>query len=171
MTHPIFARLDDEVRLVEREFANLVASNEKSTALRERAPDLYGEWTHRAALAEGMRAVYKGLEDVMRAIANEIDGYDPSKGPNGHEALVKQMAAGIGGIRGPFLGPELVPLIHELRQFRHKVHHGYAQHWELARLQENLARCEEAVPLFRKAYDDLARRMQEAPGDRGGGGS
>ena len=169
MKHPIFARLDEEMRLVEAEFAHLVKSNGKSVALRAAAPNLYEEWTHRAALAEGMRAVYKGLEDVMRAIANEIDGYDPSKGPNGHEALVKQMAAGIDGIRGPFLDAELLPLVHELRQFRHKVHHGYAQHWELARLQENLARCEEAVPLFRKAYDALARHMQEAPGDRGGG--
>ena len=61
MTHPIFARLDAQMREVESELQNLCKSHAKSEALKSSHADLYDEWTHRSALAEGIRSVYGGL--------------------------------------------------------------------------------------------------------------
>ena len=83
MAHPLFARLDRQLELVRGELANALEADRLFHALRRRAArrkadrDLYHEWSHNAALADGVSAIYTGLESVLEAIGNEIDEYTP----------------------------------------------------------------------------------------------
>ncbi len=160
MTHPIFARLDDQLRLVERELGNLRTSDAKSRQLKASHQALYDEWTHRSATAEGVRSVYSGLEKIMEAIANEVDHYDPPRSDNWHEKLIDQLAVSIDGIRGPLLGEGTRAVLHELRKFRHVIHHNYAQSLETSKVFENYERVKKAVPAFKRDYKRLADALQ-----------
>ena len=160
MTHPIFARLDDQLRLVERELENLRTSDAKSRELKTSHKSLYDEWTHRSATAEGVRSVYSGLEKIMEAIANEVDQYDPPHSDNWHEKLIDQLGVNIDGVRGPLLSPGTRAQLHELRKFRHVLHHNYAQSLETAKVFENYDRLKKAVPAFKRDYKRLAKALQ-----------
>ena len=160
MTHPLFARLDDQLRLVEQELENLRTSDAKSRKLRAAHPALYDEWTHRSATAEGVRSVYGGLEKIMEAIANEVDQYDPPRSDNWHEKLIDQLAVSINGVRGPLLSPGTRAKLHELRKFRHVVHHNYAQALETSKVLENHARLKKAVAEFKRDYKRMAGTVQ-----------
>jgi hypothetical protein len=163
VTHPIFARLDDQLRLVEQELQNLRASDAKSRELKARHPQLYDEWTHRSATAEGVRSVYSGLEKIMEAIANEVDQYEPPRSDNWHEKLIDQLSVKIDGVRDALLGPGTRAQLHELRKFRHVIHHRYAQSLETAKVFENYERLRKAVPAFKRDYKRLAKALQAAP--------
>ncbi len=160
MTHPIFARLDDQLRLVERELENLRTSDAKSRELKTSHKALYDEWTHRSATAEGIRSVYSGLEKIMEAIANEVDQYDPPHSDNWHEKLIDQLSVRIDSIRGPLLSDGTRALLHELRKFRHVVHHNYAQRLDTSKVFENYDRVKKAVPAFRRDYLRLSKALQ-----------
>lgn len=160
MTHPIFARLDDQLRLVEQELGNLRASDAKSRKLKATLPALYSEWTHRSATAEGVRSVYGGLEKIMEAVANEIDQYDPPRSDNWHEKLIDQLAVSIAGLRGPLLSPGTRGQLHELRKFRHVIHHNYAQALDTSKVFENYDRLKKAVPAFTRDYKRLAKALE-----------
>jgi hypothetical protein len=160
VTHPLFARLDEQLRLAEAELDNLHTSHAKAGRLKAKHPELYDEWTHRAALAEGIRSVYAGLESVMKAIADEIDHYEPPKAPDWHEKLIDQLAVRVDGVREALLDPGTKALLHELRRFRHVVHHNYAQKLEMNKVLENYQRLTRAFAAFARDYRRLAEAMQ-----------
>ena len=160
MTHPIFARLDDQLREVEAELRNLRNSDARSRKLKETNPSLYNGWTHRSAIAEGIRSVYTGLESIMKAIADEIDLYEAPRSDNWHEKLIDQMAVGIDGVRDAVLSPDTRAMLHELRRFRHVVHHNYAQRLETAKVLENRERVEKAFSAFKRDYAHLSKALQ-----------
>lgn len=160
MTHPFFARLDAQLRQVESELQNLQTSHAKSLQLKSRHAKLYDEWTHRSSIAEGIRSVYTGLESIMKAIADEIDMYEAPRTENWHEKLIDQMALRIDGIREAVLSPRTKELFHELRRFRHVLHHNYAQHLEVARVLENHERVRQAVQAFSQDYKRFSEALQ-----------
>ena len=160
MTHPLFARLDEQLRLAEGELANLQASDTKSRKLKSTNPELYDEWTHRSSLAEGIRSAYAAIESMMKAIADEIDHYEPPRGKEWHEKLIDQLAVRVDGIRNAMLDAGTKALLHELRKFRHVVHHNYAQKLEMKKVVENHTRLKQAFAAFRRDYKRLSAAMQ-----------
>ena len=160
MTHPIFARLDQQLAAAEAELRNLEHSHARSEALRTGHPKLYDEWTHRSALAEGIRSVFTGLEGVMAAVATEIDGYEAPAAGGWHEKLVDQMAVPIDGVRAALLDANLRAMLHELRRFRHVLHHNYAQHLDTKRVLENYRLLRKAFAAFKAAYRKLSAALQ-----------
>lgn len=160
MTHPLFARLDEQLRSARVELDNLKRSDAKSRRLRSAHSELYDEWTHRASLAEGIRSVYSAIESIMRAIADEIDHYDPGRGADWHEKLVDQLSVHVAGVREAVLQGETRALLHELRKFRHVVHHNYAQNLEMKKVSENYSRLKRVFASFKKDYQRLSAQMQ-----------
>ena len=97
MAHPLFARLDRQLELVRSELGNVEQSEARFRRLkalarqRRIAADLYHEWSHNASLADGIAAIYSGLESILEAIGAEIDQYTP-RGEASHADLVDGMA-------------------------------------------------------------------------------
>lgn len=170
MTHPIFARLDEQLRLVEAELRNLGNSDAGSRRLKRINPALYDAWTHRSAVAEGIRSVYTGLESIMKAIADEIDLYEAPRSDNWHEKLIDQLAVSVDGVRDAVLRPDTRAMLHELRRFRHVVHHNYAQHLDMAKVLENRKRVEKAFAAFKGDYARLSKALQAPRTKRRGRG-
>jgi hypothetical protein len=170
MTHPIFARLDAQMQQVEGELQNLRNSHALSEALKVNHADLYDEWTHRAALAEGIRSVYGGLESIMKAIADEIDGYEAPQSESWHEKLIDQMSVPIENTRDAMLSPNTRSLLHELRKFRHVLHHNYAQNLEMSKVLENYQRLMLSFPAFKGDYIRLSEALQKTAQSGLGGG-
>ena len=160
MTHPLFARLDEQMRLAEAELANLQTSDSKSRKLKSTHPGLYDEWTHRSSLAEGIRSAYTAIESMMKAVADEIDHYEPPQGKDWHEKLIDQLAVRVDGIRNAMLDADTKALLHELRKFRHVVHHNYAQKLEMKKVVENHTRLKQVFASFRRDYKRLSATMQ-----------
>jgi len=161
--HPLFARLDEQLRLAEAELENLRTSDAKSQKLKSANPELYDEWTHCASLAEGIRSVYAALESIMKAVADEIDQYEPPRGKDWHEKLIDQLAVRVDGVREAMLDASSKAALHELRKFRHVVHHNYAQKLEIRKVVENYGRLKRAFASFKRDYKRFSSAMQ-APG-------
>ena len=174
MAHPLFARLDRQLVLVRRELANAVEADARFRELRGLAArkkpggHLYHEWSHAASLADGIAAVYTGLEAMLEAIANEIDEYAP-RGDTSHAALVDAMAVAVAGVRPVLLGAATRELMHEARKFRHVVRHKYALELKHAEVVKNLRLARKLAPAFARDYRRFAALML-AEGDRGAGG-
>lgn len=57
-------------------------------------------------------------------------------------------------------------LLHELRKFRHVVHHNYAQKLETAKVLENYSRLKRAFASFKRDYKRFSSAMQAPAADR-----
>ncbi|OGA06706.1 MAG: hypothetical protein A3D95_11080 [Betaproteobacteria bacterium RIFCSPHIGHO2_12_FULL_69_13] len=172
MAHPLFARLDRQLELVRVELANVREAERRFQALRRldaagrRGKGLYHEWSHNASLADGVSAVYTGIESVLEAIAKELDEYVP-RGDASHADLVDGMAVAVEGVRPALLGPSTAELAHEVRKFRHVVRHKYALNLRRADVAKNLRLAARLVPAFERDYRSFVKRMLEAaPSER-----
>lgn len=164
MTHPLFARLDRQLELVRRELGNVSEADRRFRALRKltapgrKGGGLYHEWSHCASLADGVAAIYTGLESVLEAIGNEIDEYVP-RGDGSHAELLDGMAIAIRGVRPAVLSEATRRLMHEARKFRHVVRHKYALELRRADVTKNLALARKLVPAYRRDYRRFAALM------------
>lgn len=164
MAHPLFARLDRQLELVRRELANAAEADRRFNALRRRAArrkadrNLYHEWSHNASLADGVSAIYTGLESVLEAIGNEIDEYTP-RGDASHAELVDGMAVAVEGVRPALLSEATRELMHEARKFRHVVRHKYALHLKRRDVARNFRAAKKLVPAFERDYRRFVARM------------
>jgi hypothetical protein len=161
MAHPLFARLDRQLELVRRELANATEANRRFLALKKRYPALYHEWSHNASLADGVSAIYTGVESVLEAIGNEIDEYSP-RGDSSHADLVDGMAVAVRDVRPAVLREVTRELMHEARKFRHVARHKYALHLKMADVARNLRLAKKLVSAFEKDYRRFAALMLEA---------
>lgn len=164
MAHPLFARLDRQLELVRAELANVREADRRFRALRRldaaggTAKGLYHEWSHNASLADGVSAVYTGIESVLEAIAKELDEYVP-RGDASHADLVDGMAVEVHGVRPALLGARTLELMHEVRRFRHVVRHKYALNLRRADVAKNLRLAATLVPAFARDYRGFVKRM------------
>jgi len=167
MAHPLFARLDRQLELVRRELGNVSEADRRFRALRKltspqsKGGGLYHEWSHCASLADGVAAIYTGLESVLEAIGNEIDEYIP-RGDGSHAELLDGMAIAVRGVRPAALSEATRRLMHEARKFRHVVRHKYALELRRADVTKNLALARKLVPAFRRDYRRFAALMLAA---------
>lgn len=159
MAHPLFARLDRQLQLVRAELANVAEAERRFLALKKRHRDLYHEWSHGASLADGVAAIYTGLESILDAIANEIDDYAP-RGDTSHAALVDGMAVAVKGVRPAVLREATRELMHEARKFRHVARHKYALELRTRDVAKNVRLAKKLVPAFERDYRKFAVAMQ-----------
>ena len=166
MAHPLFARLDRQLEMVRRELADAAEADRRFRALHrlagagKPAGALYHEWSHNASLADGISAIYTGLESVLEAIGNEIDEYTP-RGDASHADLVDAMASALDDVRPAVLGEATRELMHEARKFRHVVRHKYALSLKRAEVARNFRLAKKLVPAFLKDYRRFVRLMLE----------
>lgn len=166
MAHPLFARLDRQLELVRRELANATEADRRFAALRRQAArgaarrGRYHEWSHNAALADGIAAIYTGLESILEAVGNEIDDYSP-RGAAAHAELVDGMAVAVAGLRPAVLGEATRKLMHELRKFRHVARHKYALELRRRDVGRNFALARKLLPAFERDWRRFAKTMSE----------
>jgi hypothetical protein len=164
MAHPLFARLDRQLELIRNELGNVTEADRRFGVLRRRAERrkadraLYHEWSHNASLADGVSAIYTGLESVLEAIGNEIDEYTP-RGDASHAELVDGMAVAVKGVRPALLSDGTRELMHEARKFRHVVRHKYALQLKRRDVAANLRVAKKLVPAFERDYRRFVRVM------------
>ena len=164
MAHPLFARLDRQFELIKQEFANVVEADRRFRELRRRAArskaahDLYHEWSHNASLADGISAIYTGIESMLDAVGGEIDEYTPRSDAS-HADLVDGMAVEVKGVRPAVLSEATRELMHETRKFRHVVRHKYALHLKRRDVARNLAFVRKLVPAFERDWRRFVAAM------------
>ncbi len=167
MAHPLFARLERQLALVKRELENVEEAARRFSSMKRLRGNLYHEWSHRASLADGVAAIYTGLESVLVAIAKEIDDYVP-KGDATHDELVETMAVEVRGVRPAVLREATRELMHEARKFRHVARHKYALELKLGGVLENYRLARKLVPAFERDYCRFVAAMVGE--DRAAGG-
>jgi hypothetical protein len=159
-----YARLDRQLELVRRELENALEADRRFRLLRSRASrrksdrDLYHPWSHNASLADGVSAIYTGLESVLEAIGKETDAYTP-RGDTSHAEIVDGMAVAVAGVRPALLSEPTRELMHEARKSRHVVRHKYALHLKRRDVAKNLATIKKLVPAFERDYRRFAAHM------------
>ena len=164
MAHPLFARLERQFELVKQEFGHVLEADRHFRELRRRAlrtkadRGLYHEWSHNASLADGISAIYTGIESMLDAVGGEIDEYTP-RGDTSHAALVDGMAVEVKGVRPAVLSESTRELMHETRKFRHVVRHKYALHLKRRDVARNLALLRKLMPAFERDWRRFAAAM------------
>lgn len=166
MAHPLFARLERQLHLVRTELANAVEADRRFAALRRRSArraadrGLYHEWSHNASLADGVSALYTGIESILETVGNEIDEYTP-RGDASHADLVDGMAIEVKGVRPAVLSDRTRDLMHEVRKFRHVVRHKYALQLRRRDVARNFALAKRLVPAFERDWRRFVAAMLE----------
>ena len=105
------------------------------------------------ALAYTIVNVYNLMENYFGRIAkcfeNEVDRL------SWHKDLIRRMALEIDGVRPALLTQKDVPLIDELRAFRHVFRHIYQSELDVEKLLLVDSRAPKAIMAFRSAHDNF----------------
>ncbi len=86
------------------------------------------------AAALNMHGFYTGIERLLELIARDVDGSLPG-GPHWHEALLRQMAAEIPGVRPAVLTAATRERLDRYRGFRHVVRNVYTYSLDIAQVE------------------------------------
>lgn len=92
---------------------------------------------------------------IAKCFENNIDKL------NWHKDLIKRMSLEIEGVRPALLHIKDVPLIDELRAFRHVFRHIYQSELDLEKLKLVDTRTPKAVEVFRSAHDRFIDKLQQ----------
>ena len=93
-----------------------------------------GDEDYLGTIALNLQSFYTAAERILIAIAKDIDGVIP-KEENWHQALLKQMAVEIPGVRQSVLAIQTQQKLDEFRRFRHVVRSNYAHQLDPSQLQ------------------------------------
>ena len=93
-----------------------------------------GDKDYWGTIALNLQSFYTAVERILIALAKEIDGVIP-KEENWHQALLKQMAVEIPGVRQSVLAIQTQQELDEFRRFRHVVRSNYAHQLDPERVQ------------------------------------
>ena len=116
----------------------------------EKAPVEYKE-SLEILIARHLYDFYKGLENIFRRIARDIDGNLP-QGEEWHKALLKQMAEP-GATRAPILSEETCAELYKLLGFRHVFMYIYAEKLDYEQTLENAKRVNAVFPNVSEELD------------------
>lgn len=149
-THPVFLNLHTKLARLDDEVGNL----HQYVGITAAAPPQYKtDWGVAVATGAGIHSIYNGIEDILKTIAKEIDGYVPS-GDAWHQDLLNQLAAA-SSTRPALLDARLFEALTELKAFRHVVNHNYGLSLKADKVNENFALLQEAYPRFVEALSNL----------------
>lgn len=114
-----------------------------------------------AAVALYLQNLYSALEELLRRIAAELDGWVPA-GEDWHRELLGQMTLEIEAVRPRLLDDALHEDFDLLRRFRHVVRHAYAADYDWGEMQEVLNAAERVVECLPDAIGPLERTIRAA---------
>jgi hypothetical protein len=103
------------------------------------------------AVALNLHGFYGGLERIFERIATVVDGARPS-GEHWHQALLRQMAEEMPGVRPAVISEATHELLDPYRGFRHVARNVYTFHLDPSRLERLVAR---AAPCFDSVRPEL----------------
>jgi len=109
------------------------------------------------AVALNLHGFYGGLERIFERIAAVVDGARPS-GEHGHQALLRQMAEEMPGVRPAVISEATLQLLDPYRGFRHVARNVYTFHLDPARMERLVAlaaACFDGVRLELRAFADF----------------
>ncbi|WP_375455311.1 hypothetical protein [uncultured Methylobacterium sp.] len=152
---PVFAKLGPKLERAGRERANLDAFLARYDTL---PADRATAWGRLTAIAAAVHNAYDGVEDVLLALANDVDGALPT-GDTAHQDLLDQMRADIPGLRPAVLDDDLYIALTELKGFRHRVRHNYGFDLDAARTEQNRMLVQATFPKFVDAIRTLERLL------------
>ena len=92
---------------------------------------------------------------VAKCFENNVDML------NWHKDLIKRMSLEIEGIRPALLQSKDVPLIDELRAFRHVFRHIYQSELDVEKLKLVDGRTPKAIEVFKSAHDRFIGKLQQ----------
>ena len=87
---------------------------------------------------------------VARAFENHID-----ERAGWHAELIRRMSLDIPGVRPPLFPRDLVAVLHDLRGFRHMIHHAYAVKLDAARVASVVEHAEQCAAILPNAVRDF----------------
>jgi hypothetical protein len=103
------------------------------------------------------------MEDVLKDIAETVDGSVPPQGISWHQYLLDQMSTAIEARRESVLDPDLSAALTELKGFRHVVRHNYGLDLNPARTETNYNLMTTTFPKFVEAIAALDIKLSEEP--------
>ena len=128
----------------------------------EKAPVEYKE-SLEMLIARHLYDFYKGLENIFRRIAQDIDGNLP-QGEEWHKTLLKQMADP-GTARAPILSEETYAELYELLGFRHVFIYIYAEKLAYEQTLKNAERVNKVFPSVSKELDAFITWLKKEEND------
>ncbi len=128
----------------------------------EEAPVEYKE-SLEMLIARHLYDFYKGLENIFRRIAQDIDGNLP-QGEEWHKTLLKQMVEP-GTARAPILSEETYAELHELLGFRHVFIYIYAEKLDYEQTLKNAERVNKVFPTIFKELDAFIMWLKKEEND------
>ena len=93
-----------------------------------------GDKDYLGTIALNLQSFYTAVERILIVIAKEIDTVIP-KAEDWHQALLKQMAVEIPGVRQSVFGIQSLLSLDEFLRFRHVVRSNYAHQLDPERVQ------------------------------------
>ena len=128
----------------------------------EKAPVEYKE-SLEMLIARHLYDFYKGLENIFRRIAQDIDGNLP-QGEEWHKTLLKRMAEP-GTARAPILSEKTYAELHELLGFRHVFIYIYAEKLDYEQTLKNAERVNKVFPTISKELDAFIMWLKKEEND------
>ncbi|MFX4299882.1 hypothetical protein [Pseudosulfitobacter pseudonitzschiae] len=123
------------------------------------------KWGAVGMIAFTIHNIYNGFEDVMKVICKEVDGHTPG-GESSHQDILNQLKSELPDVRPPVLKDELYKNLTDLKAFRHRVNHNYANELIEIRVLEKLDLLRATYPMFLTAMYDLDRNLLPPSNDK-----
>ena len=111
------------------------------------------------AVALYLQNLYTALEELLRRVAAELDGWVPA-GEDWHRELLGQMTLMVEGVRPRLLDDTLHDDLDLLRRFRHVVRHAYAADYDWDEMQEVLAAARRILESLPDTIDRLEHTIR-----------
>lgn len=113
------------------------------------------------AVALYLQNLYTSIEEILRRVADDLDGSVPS-GDDWHRELLGQMALELPEVRPRLLSPPLRDDLDVLRRFRHLVRHAYAADFDWEEMQSAIEAADRAMAALPPALDELDVTLEAA---------
>lgn len=106
----------------------------------------------KAALGAFLHSFYNGVENVLKRLAQEMDGGVPV-GEGWHRALLRRMETPVEGVRPAVLDPNTVERLEPYLGFRHFFRHAYTFEIDWDKLRPLITDIEETLTSFHRDID------------------
>lgn len=117
----------------------------------------------KAAFGALLHSFYNGIENILKRIAEEVDGSVPV-GEGWHRALLKRMERSVDGVRPALLDSDTVRLLRPYLGFRHFFRHSYTFEIDWLKLKPLVESIEVTLEKFKsdlsKFLDFLSNKDQ-----------
>jgi len=117
----------------------------KQFDVKARAPDLYDETVHLAALTLALQTVYTRLESVLKDILS-MTGENEPVGTSWHRDLLLLAATPVPGLRQAVISETSLLDLKSLLAFRHAARNAYAEELRSADVRRNVECALECIP-------------------------